>query len=365
MTPVEIKDALKGMEDLATAIVVCDKNLKIKYINPSAEILFELSHGHAINEHISLFFEEIEFFEDALKQAKKKQSSYREHEYFIKTKQNKTICVSFTITSIDHNTFDFIVEFIQMDQQLRVAREERMFIQQQANSELLRNLAHEIRNPLGGLRGAAQLLERELKENSLKEYTQIVINEADRLQNLMNKLLTPHQLPVYKKTNIHEVLERVRSLILSEFPKNLDLVRDYDISLPEFIGDREKLIQAVLNVARNGVQAMSENNMKEKMNLKFITRAESQIVFHKKKHTTAIRLDIIDNGPGINDELLNKIFYPLVSGKETGSGLGLSVAQNFITQHNGMIDCESGSGQTKFSIILPIENNLKINEVNK
>ena len=240
-----------------------------------------------------------------------------------------------------------------------------MFIQQQANSELLRNLAHEIRNPLGGLRGAAQLLERELKENSLKEYTQIVINEADRLQNLMNKLLTPHQLPVYKKTNIHEVLERVRSLILSEFPKNLDLVRDYDISLPEFIGDREKLIQAVLNVARNGVQAMSENNMKEKMNLKFITRAESQIVFHKKKHTTAIRLDIIDNGPGINDELLNKIFYPLVSGKETGSGLGLSLAQNFITQHNGMIDCESGSGQTKFSIILPIENNLKINEVNK
>ena len=358
-----IKDNLKGMEDLATAIVVCDSELKIKYINPSSEILFELSHGQVVNEKISIFFEDTKFFKEALKQAKNKQSSFREHEYFIKTKQKKTICVSFTITPIDHKDYDFIVEFIQMDQQLRIAREERMFIQQQANSELLRNLAHEIRNPLGGLRGAAQLLEKELKEKSLKEYTQIVINEADRLQNLMNKLLTPHQLPVYKKTNIHEVLERVRSLILSEFPENLNLTRDYDISLPEFIGDREKLIQAVLNVARNGVQAMFNEGSSEKMNLNFVTRAESQIVFHKKKHTTAIRLDIVDNGPGINNELLDKIFYPLVSGKESGSGLGLSLAQNFITQHNGMIDCSSIPGKTKFSIILPIENNLKLNEV--
>ena len=365
MKPNLLKNELKGMEDLATAVFACDKDLVIKYINPSAEILFELSYDQAFNENINLFFEEIYFFKDALKQAKTKQSSYREYEYFVKTKQNKTICVSFTITPIEKKEFDFIVEFSQMDQQLRVAREERMFIQQQANSELLRNLAHEIRNPLGGLRGAAQLLEKELDEKSLKEYTQVIINEADRLQNLMNKLLIPHQLPIYKKTNIHEVLERVRSLLLSEFPENLKLTRDYDVSLPEFIGDREKLIQAVLNVARNGVQAMFEDKPAEKMNLYFITRAESQIVFHKKKHTTAIRLDIVDSGPGIKKELLDKIFYPLVSGRESGSGLGLSLAQNFITQHNGMIDCSSFPGNTKFSIILPIENNLIINEVKK
>ncbi len=360
-----MKNNLKGMEYLAAAVLVCDKDLMIKYINPSAEILFELSYEKVVNQNISLFFEEIKFFKDALTQAKSKQSSYREHEYFIKAKQNKTICVSFTISPIEHEEFDFIVEFVQMDQQLRVAREERMFIQQQANSELLRNLAHEIRNPLGGLRGAAQLLEKELKEKELKEYTQIIINEADRLQNLMNKLLIPHQLPVYKKTNIHEVLERVRSLILSEFSENLSLTRDYDVSLPEFIGDREKLIQAVLNIARNGVQAMLHENPKEEMSLNFITRAESQIVFHKKKHTTAIRLDIIDNGPGIDNELLDKIFYPLFSGRENGSGLGLSLAQNFITHHNGMIDCSSTPGSTKFSIILPIENDLKINEAVK
>jgi two-component system nitrogen regulation sensor histidine kinase GlnL len=365
MMPVIMKNNLKGMEHLATAVLVCDKNLNIKHMNPSAEILFELSHEKVVNKNISIFFEDIEFFKEALNQAKAKQSSYREHEYFIKTKQNRTICVSFTISPIEYEEFDFFVEFIQMDQQLRVAREERMFIQQQANSELLRNLAHEIRNPLGGLRGAAQLLEKELNEKTLKEYTQIIINEADRLQNLMNKLLTPHQLPVYKKTNIHEVLERVRSLILSEFPENLKLSRDYDISLPEFIGDREKLIQAVLNVARNGVQAMLQEHPKKEMVLNFITRAESQIVFHKKKHTTAIRIDIIDNGPGIDSKLIDKIFYPLVSGKESGSGLGLSLAQNFITQHSGMIDCSGVPGQTKFSIILPIENNLKINEAVK
>ena len=245
-----------------------------------------------------------------------------------------------------------------MDQHLRVAKEERMFIQQQANSELLRNLAHEIRNPLGGLRGAAQLLEKELGNKALEEYTQIIIKEADRLQNLMNKLLTPHQLPTYQKTNIHEVIERVRSLVLSEFGKDVTFVRDYDVSLPEIVADREKLIQAVLNIARNAIQAMKNDNNKN-MQLKLTTRAERQIVFHKKRHATAIRLDIEDNGPGIPLNIQDKIFYPLVSGNEEGSGLGLPLSQNIVTQHKGMITFISQTGHTKFSILLPINNDLK------
>jgi len=356
-----IKEDFKGMESLASAIIVCTKDLIIEYINPSAEILFEVSLRQAVESNMNIFFQDIAFFKSILKKADAEQTSYREHEYFIKTKKHKTICVSFTVTPFINKKSDFIIEFIHMDQHLRVAKEERMFIQQQANSELLRNLAHEIRNPLGGLRGAAQLLEKELNNKSHEEYTQIIIKEADRLQNLMNRLLTPHQIPSYKKTNIHEVLERVRSLILSEFPSNVNLIRDYDISLPEFVGDREKLIQAVLNIARNGVQAMHKNNQKF-MKLKFITRAERQIVFHKKKHATAIRLDIMDNGPGIMKEMIDKIFFPLVSGQEDGSGLGLSLAQNFISLHQGMIDCNSKPGETTFSIILPINNNLKENE---
>ena len=348
----------EGMESLVTAVIVCDKNLIVNYINPSTETLFEVSAKQAINNNISVFFEDTDnFLKKILQKVDEQQNSYKEHEYFLQTHRKKTICVSLTVTALIDSSDEFIIEFIQMDQQLKVAREERMFIQQQANTELLRNLAHEVRNPLGGLRGAAQLLEQELDKDSLKEYTQIIINEADRLQNLMNRMLTPSQMPVYKKTNIHEILERVRSLILSEFSSDISFVRDYDVSLPEFIVDREKLIQAILNIAKNGAQAMKLNNQDSRQ-LSFVTRAERQIVFRKKKHATAIRIDIIDNGPGIKNELIDKIFFPLVTGNEKGSGLGLSLAQNLISLHQGMIDCHSVPGKTVFSIILPIENNL-------
>ena len=364
MSILVIKEEYKGMEALASAIIIFDKNNNIEYLNPSAETLFEVSRNHAAGNNINTFFDDTDFFKRTLRKAKKQQSSYREHEYFIKTKQNKTICVSFTTTPFANKDESFIIEFLQIDQQLKIAKEERMFIQQQANSELLRNLAHEVRNPLGGLRGAAQLLEKELNDKSHKEYTQVIIKEADRLQKLMDKLLTPHQMPVYETTNIHEVLERVRSLILSEFPNDVQVNRDYDVSLQEFIGDREKLIQAVLNIARNGVQAMKYNKQKN-MQLSFSTRSERQVIFHKKKHAAAIKLDIIDNGPGIKAELIDKIFYPLVSGQYNGTGLGLSLAQNFITIHQGMIECNSSPGKTVFSIILPIDNNLKENKVTK
>ena len=352
------KKKYEGMDSLVTAVIVCDKSLIVNYINPSTETLFEVSAKQAINNNISVFFEDTDnFLKKILQKVDEQQNSYKEHEYFLQTHQKKTICVSLTVTALIDSSDEFIIEFIQMDQQLKVAREERMFIQQQANTELLRNLAHEVRNPLGGLRGAAQLLEQELDKDSLKEYTQIIINEADRLQNLMNRMLTPSQMPVYKKTNIHEILERVRSLILSEFSSDISFVRDYDVSLPEFIVDREKLIQAILNIAKNGAQAMKLNNQDSRQ-LSFVTRAERQIVFRKKKHATAIRIDIIDNGPGIKNELIDKIFFPLVTGNENGSGLGLSLAQNLISLHQGMIDCHSVPGKTVFSVILPIENNL-------
>ena len=237
-----------------------------------------------------------------------------------------------------------------MDQQLRIAREERMLIQQQANAELLRNLAHEIRNPLGGLRGAAQLLEHELPQPSLREYTQVIIKEADRLQLLMDRLLVPHRVPKYEPTNIHEVLERVRSLLLAESPQGVAIRRDYDTSLPDLIGDREKLIQVVLNIARNAVQAMQGHG-----EIIFRTRAERQVTLARKRYRVAIKLQIIDNGPGIPEDIRDRIFYPLVTGRAEGSGLGLTLAQTFITQHHGMIECESQPGRTCFTILLPLE----------
>ena len=345
---------LSSLDHLATAVILLNCAHKIVYANPSAEVLFALSANQIKSNHISEVFLHCEILQLAIDNAVKNNSPYREHEFAITTVRQLSTAVTCTVTPIEMNQATLLLEFQQMDQQLRIAREERMLIQQQANSELLRNLAHEIRNPLGGLRGAAQLLEHELPNPSLREYTQVIIKEADRLQSLMDRLLMPHRVPKYELTNIHEVLERVRSLLLAESPNNIRVQRDYDTSLPELIGDREKLIQTVLNIARNAVQAMQSSNTPNALVI-LRTRAERQVTLSRKRYRVAIKLQIIDNGPGIPAAIFDKIFYPLVSGRDGGSGLGLALAQTFITQHHGMIDCQSVAGNTCFTVLLPVE----------
>jgi two-component system nitrogen regulation sensor histidine kinase GlnL len=225
-------------------------------------------------------------------------------------------------------------------------------MRQQANRELIRNLAHEIKNPLGGIRGSAQLLERELAplENApaLREYTEVIIKEADRLQDLMQRLLSSHRAMQPGQVNVHELLERVRRLIHAEYP-GVRVRRDYDTSLPDLTGDREQLIQAILNIARNAAQAMEG-----KGEITFRTRAVRQVTLAKKRYRLALELQVIDNGPGIPEAIRDKIFYPLVSGREGGSGLGLTLAQSFIQQHQGSIDVRSRPGHTVFLIHLPL-----------
>ncbi|MFZ9137042.1 MAG: nitrogen regulation protein NR(II) [Hylemonella sp.] len=247
-----------------------------------------------------------------------------------------------------------IVELLPLEQQARQEREERLLDQAQANKELIRNLAHEIKNPLGGIRGAAQLLETEI-DPSLKEFTRVVIHEADRLQTLVDRLLAPHRRPhLVGDVNIHEVCERVRSLILAEFPKGLQLVRDYDTSLPEFRGDREQLIQAVLNIAHNACQALSARINDGDARITLRTRVARQATFGRQRNRLALELHVIDNGPGIPDSIKDRIFYPLVSGREGGSGLGLTLAQTFVQQHSGLIECDSEPGRTDFKILIPL-----------
>lgn len=352
-----IPSGFTGLEHLATVVILLNQSHQVVYANPSAEILFALSATQIHNSHISEVFLNCEILQIAIDNAVKNNSPYREHEFALSTVRQQSFAVTCTVTPVEIGEAKLLLEFQQMDQQLRIAREERMLIQQQANSELLRNLAHEIRNPLGGLRGAAQLLEHELPNPSLREYTQVIIKEADRLQSLMDRLLVPHRVPKYESTNIHEVLERVRSLLLAESPNNIKVRRDYDTSLPDLIGDREKLIQAVLNIARNAVQAMQSNGTAN-AEVVLRTRAERQVTLAKKRYRVAIKLQIIDNGPGIPVDIRDRIFYPLVSGREGGSGLGLALAQTFITQHHGMIDCESAPGNTCFTILLPVESSV-------
>ena len=248
-----------------------------------------------------------------------------------------------------------LVELIEIEQQIRLDREERTHGLAQANKELVRNLAHEIKNPLGGIRGAAQLLEMELTSRELTEYTRVIIQEADRLQALVDRLLAPHRRPhVVADVNIHEVCERVRSLILAEFRRGLTVQRDYDTSIPEFRGDREQLIQAVLNIAHNATHALAERIAAGDARLVLRTRVTRQVTFGRQRYRLALELHIEDNGPGVPEDIRDRIFHPLVSGREGGSGLGLTLAQTFVQQHQGTIECDSVPGRTVFKILIPL-----------
>jgi two-component system nitrogen regulation sensor histidine kinase GlnL len=259
-----------------------------------------------------------------------------------------------------------LVELIEVEQQTRLDREERAHGLAQANKELVRNLAHEIKNPLGGIRGAAQLLAMEVSSKELTEYTQVIIHEADRLQALVDRLLAPHRRPhVVGDVNIHEICERVRSLVLAEYPRGLKVERDYDTSIPEFRGDREQLIQAVLNIAHNATQALAGGPAdggspftgriaRGDAEIVLRTRVARQATFGRQRFRLALELHIQDNGPGVPEAIRDRIFHPLVSGRDNGSGLGLTLAQTFVQQHQGTIECDSVPGRTVFKILIPL-----------
>lgn len=353
MTPA----APPGLDLLATAVVVVDAGLRVRYMNPSAENLFEISSKNVAGLPLNDVFSGTAVLEAAIGHARERNSSYTEHDFELGTNGRTRLHLSCTVTPVDltddERDADLLLEFRHIEQQLRIAREERLLDQSQANRELIRNLAHEIKNPLGGIRGAAQLLDRELERPNLHEYTQVIMKEADRLQLLMDRLLTPHRLPQPTRLNMHEVLERVRSLILAEYPRDITVRRDYDVSLPLLKGDREQLIQVVLNIVRNAAQAAIAGGARGEIRLR--TRVVRQVTLARRRYPLAIAVEIIDNGPGIPQELQERVFHPLVSGREGGSGLGLTLAQTFVTQHHGMISFESAPGATTFTILLPVQ----------
>ncbi len=343
-----------GLDCLSTGAMVLDVDGNIIYVNPAAETLLGVSAALLIGEQATKIFERSPELLNAIQTARSEQETVIEYELDLIMGVHPIIRVGCSVSPLESPALAVLVEMRAVDPQLRIARLERARLQQEANRDLLRNLAHEIKNPLGGIRGAAQLLEHELPRESLREYTQVIIKESDRLQSLMERLLTPHRMPHFGAVNIHEVLERVRSLILAETP-SVKLRRDYDLSLPEIRADAEQLIQATLNVARNAVQAMhGEGHGHGRGEIVLKTRVARQIMLESRRYRLGMRVEIIDNGPGIPDEIREQIFYPLVSGREGGSGLGLAVAQTLVAQNHGTIDCESQPGLTAFSIFLPL-----------
>ncbi len=339
-----------GLDLLATAVLLLDQRLTLRYVNAAAENLLGLSSKNVVGHSLSHIFPGADELFAAVGYALEHETSFTEHEMALAVAGGHgRLLASCTVTPAESGPARLVIEFHQIDQQLKIAREERMHLQQQANRELIRNLVHEIKNPLGGIRGAAQLLEHELTKLELREYTQVIVKESDRLQGLMDRLLAPHRPPQNGPINVHEVLERVRSLLLAEAPRGIAIRRDYDTSLPEITGDKGQLIQAVLNIARNSVQALQGNG-----EVVLRTRIARQATVAKRRHRLAIQLQIIDNGPGIPEDLRERIFYPLVSGREGGSGLGLTIAQTFINQQQGTIECDSRPGHTCFTVLLPL-----------
>jgi two-component system nitrogen regulation sensor histidine kinase GlnL len=350
--------ALYGLDLLATAVVLVDGELAIHYMNPAAENLFEASSKNMAGLALGKLLPDAGLLDAAIVHARTSNSSYTEHDLELRVGNHSRLHVSCTVTPLDlpdNNLPDDMVllEVRLIEQQMKIAREERLLNLSQASRELIRNLAHEIKNPLGGIRGAAQLLDRELERPALHEYTQVIMKEADRLQSLMDRLLTPHRLPQPGWLNLHEVLERVRSLIEAEFPQGVAIERDYDVSLPPIKGDKEQLIQATLNVVRNAAQAIRGSGREGTIALR--TRVVRQVTLSRRRYRHALAVDIVDDGPGVPGELHERVFHPLVSGRQGGSGLGLTLAQTFVNQHHGLISFESVPGNTVFTILLPVE----------
>lgn len=343
------------LDNIATAVMVLNEQLEVTCLNPAAENLFFISERKAIGKSLHHLFSSSTSIVKLLQQALISHHPYSDHTVSIRLNNGIKVTINYTATpycSDDGQTY-LLMELSRIDRHIRIAHEETLMAQQQASTILVRGLAHEIKNPLGGLRGAAQLLERELPSAELREYTQIIIGEADRLQNLMDRMLGPHQRPNISRTNIHEITERVRQLMQADqeqYP-NIQIQTDYDPSIPSLMADRDRLIQALLNIGNNAMQALGKQGGK----ISIITRTLRRFTIGQTAHRLVVKVQIRDDGPGVPADMLPNIFYPMITGRSDGSGLGLSIAQSLVNLHHGLIECHSQPGDTVFNILLPLE----------
>jgi len=344
---------------LASMVAIIEPDGRVLFANAMLEAVLGIARRTLTRGSVYDWFREAAALEEAVAAVSRNEFSARRFDGALRpaavaSGSGAPLPVHVIVSQHDVPGGRVVVEMIEIEQQTRQDREERALGQAQVTKELVRNLAHEIKNPLGGIRGAAQLLELEI-DPALLEYTQVIIHEADRLQVLVDRLLAPHRkAQVVADLNIHEVLERIRSLVLAEYPKGLVIERDYDTSIPEFRGDREQLIQAVLNIVHNATQALAEMIDAGTAHIVLRTRIARQETIGKQRYRLALELHIQDNGPGVPESIRDQIFYPLVSGREGGSGLGLTLAQTFVQQHLGTIECDSVPGRTVFRILIPL-----------
>lgn len=340
------------LDHLNDAVTLFDEQLKLVYLNVAAEMLFAVSSRQALGLTARQFFPTELALEKELRRTLASGGTLTKHNVLLQLQmQPATVNLTLTAMQDEGEQKGVIVQVQQLDRHLRISMEEQLLAQQNAARMLVRGLAHEIKNPLGGLRGAAQLLDGELKDAELREYTKIIIEESDRLQALMDRMLGPNKPPQKSLINVHRILERVRQLVQVESPATVIVERDYDPSIPKLYGDSDQLIQAILNIVRNAAQAVGK-----KGNILIRTRIHRQVTIGRRRNRLAVKIEIVDDGPGIEPELVGQIFYPMVTGRADGTGLGLSIAQSLINQHGGLVECSSVPGHTVFTVFLPLEN---------
>ncbi len=342
------------LDSLSTGILLLDSNLCVTSLNAAGQAMLETSEARCTGQHASKLVLQPREWLDNLEQALASNSPHASRSMSLVLVSGQEIHVDVIITPISDSPGKtaLIVELMAIDRLLKISREESLMHAQETTRAVIRGLAHEIKNPLGGVRGAAQLLARELPDESLAEYTSIIISEADRLRDLVDRLLGPNRQLEFEPINIHEVLEHVQELIAAESGYQVSLDRDYDPSLPALPGDRAQLVQAALNIMRNAVQA-AENVADCVITVR--TRCQRNFTIGSRRHRLVCHIDILDNGPGVPEDLMHSMFAPMITGRADGTGMGLSIAQSIVSRHGGVLNCDSIPGKTCFSIYLPME----------
>jgi len=347
------------LDQLKTGVVLLDSNLRLLYINIAAEALLEISDKKARQLFIGDIFTNAEEDIGEMQTAIVKNSSFTKRKAELKVMRDKTIFVDYTLSPFEfEGETQALMEISSLEHSQRINREETLNSAHATTRELVRGLAHEIKNPLGGIRGAAQLLSKEIATGELTDYTNVIIEEADRLHNLVDRMVGSRKPLELREINIHEVLERVRQLVSAEISGvGMKLAYDYDPSIPAIYADSEQLIQAVLNIVRNAVQSLSSPDVDHALGeILLRSRIVRNITIGSKFHRLAASIEVIDNGPGIPTDMIDTIFYPMISGRPDGTGLGLPITHGIINQHHGMIECESKPGKTKFTVMIPLGN---------
>jgi len=358
------KEYKKIIDNLALAVFLVDEELCVKYLNPAAEEIVGTGVRHALNRPLTDFIQDtdgdlIQHIQNSIERG----HPITQREVCMKRLGGTDLTIDCSITPMLTKGEESIcmLEISQVDRMVKIIREEHLLSETQATQNMLRGLAHEIKNPLGGLRGAAQLLAGELTDASLREYTDVIINEADRLRKLVDRMFGPNITPVKKRVNVHHVLEHIRHLALAETPTGVEFKFDYDPSIPEVNADRDLLVQAILNIVRNAVCAVSGDVSNEKAEITLKTRVLRRYTLGDAMHRLVVEISVTDNGPGIKEELKSQIFFPMVSGSKDGTGLGLPISQNLVNLHDGLIEFDSVPGHTEFRVLLPLNGEQRFN----